>query len=75
MRDNPDNLDRVANAVALALANLGEGFGMAEAGALLPPAAGVISGTDPRNGNRYLNEIFLYHTTAGAAPTTDGWLT
>jgi len=66
---------RVANAVTHALADLGEGYGMAETGALLPPATGVISGTDPRTGEDYVNEIFLAHTAAGASPTADGWLT
>jgi len=67
--------DRIGNAVAHAIAELGEGFGMAESGGLLPPATGVISGTDPRSGENYVNEIFLAHTAAGASPTADGWLT
>jgi len=67
--------DRLENAVVHAIAELGEGFGMAEGGSLLPPAAGVISGVDPRNGENYVNEIFLFHTGAGASPTADGWLT
>ena len=67
--------DRVGNAVAHAIADLGDGFGMAESGGLLPPATGVISGTDPRTGDNYVNEIFLAHTAAGASPTADGWLT
>ena len=67
--------DRISNAVAHAIADLGEGFGMAECGPLLPPATGVISGTDPRTGEDYVNEIFLAHTAAGASPGADGWLT
>jgi N-methylhydantoinase B len=67
--------DRVGNAVVHAFAELGEGFGMAECGPLLPPATGVISGIDPRNGESYVNEVFLFHTSAGASPTADGWLT
>ena len=67
--------DRLENAVVHAIAALGEGSGMAECGPLLPPATGVISGTDPRNGQDYVNEIFLFHTAAGASPGADGWLT
>ena len=67
--------DRLENAVVHAMAKLGEGSGMAECGPLLPPATGVISGVDPRNGASYVNEIFLFHTAAGASPTADGWLT
>ena len=67
--------DRLENAVVRAIAELGDGFGMAECGPLLPPASGVISGVDPRTGESYVNEIFLFHTGAGASPTADGWLT
>ncbi|MCE2518813.1 MAG: hydantoinase B/oxoprolinase family protein [Alphaproteobacteria bacterium] len=67
--------DRLENAVVHAIARLGDGWGMAECGPLLPPATGVISGTDPRNGEHYVNEIFLFHTAAGASAQADGWLT
>ena len=67
--------DRLENAVVQAFAQMGEGFGMAECGSLLPPATGVISGHDPRNNRYFVNEIFLFHTAAGASPEADGWLT
>lgn len=67
--------DRLENAVVQAFAKLGEGFGMAECGPLLPPATGVISGYDERKKESFVNEIFLYHTGAGASPEADGWLT
>ena len=67
--------DRLENAVVQAFAKLGDGYGMAECGSLLPPATGVISGLDPRNNNYFVNEIFLFHTAAGASPSADGWLT
>ena len=67
--------DRLENAVVQAFAQMGEGFGMAECGSLLPPATGVISGHDPRNNKYFVNEIFLFHTAAGASPEADGWLT
>ena len=40
--------EMVAKAVTLALAELGEGFGMGEVGFAQPPNMGVISGVDPR---------------------------
>ena len=67
--------DRLENAVVRGIAELGEGVGMAECGPLLPPATGVISGYDPRTGGHFVNEIFLFHTAAGASPMADGWLT
>jgi N-methylhydantoinase B len=71
-----DLVDRVANAVMHAMAELGDGMGRAEYGLLLPPAIGVISGDDPRTGTPFVNEIFLHGLTGGAAtPHADGWLT
>ena len=67
--------DRLENAVVQAFAKLGEGWGMAECGPLLPPATGVISGFDERSNENFVNEIFLFHTGAGASPQADGWLT
>ncbi|MGD9536632.1 MAG: hydantoinase B/oxoprolinase family protein [Alphaproteobacteria bacterium] len=67
--------DRVANATQAAIAELEDGAGMAECGAVIPPAAGVISGTDPRTGKRFVNQVFLGITGGAAAPTTDAWLT
>jgi N-methylhydantoinase B len=69
--------DHVANAVQHALADLGEGLGMAEvAGGGLPPSVGVISGRDPRKGGApFINEIFLASTGGAATPWADAWLT
>jgi N-methylhydantoinase B len=67
--------DRVANAAQAAIAELEDGVGMAECGAVIPPSAGVISGVDPRTGKRFVNQIFLGFTAGAAAPTTDAWLT
>lgn len=65
--------DRVANPVQCAIAELGEGLGMAETGAVIPPSSGVISGT--HNGKPYVNEVYLGCTGGAGAPLTDGWLT
>ncbi|MDB5368425.1 MAG: Hydantoinase B/oxoprolinase [Rhodospirillales bacterium] len=67
--------DRVANATQRAFAELGEGVGMAEVGAVIPPAAGVVSGIDPRSGARFINQMFLGFTGGAASAATDGWLT
>ena len=42
--------DRVANSVQAAVASLADGLGLAECGALIPPAAGVVSGRRPDSG-------------------------
>ena len=67
--------DRVANAVQAAMAELGEGNGMAECGAITPPSSGVISGVDARTGGRYVNQIFLGLTGGAAGPVHDAWQT
>ncbi|MGV9802104.1 hydantoinase B/oxoprolinase family protein [Mycobacterium sp. NPDC003449] len=68
--------DRVANAVQAAMATLGDGVGMAEAGASQPPAWAVLSGTDSRNGEPFVNQILLSAVTGGpGGPQADGWLT
>ena len=67
--------DRVANSVQRAIAELGDGIGMAEVGSVIPPAAAVISGQDPRADNApFMNQIFLAVTGGAASPVADGWL-
>lgn len=68
--------DRVANALQRAMADLGDGVGMAEFGPIIPPAWGVVSGDDPRQDRgRYVNQMCLPAVTCGAAsPRADGWL-
>jgi len=65
--------DRVTNSVQLAMSELGDGYGMAEIGANLPPSRGVVSGTDPRNGQAFINQIFLGSSGGAGGPTCDGW--
>ena len=67
--------DRVANAVQRGIAEMGEGFGMAEVGAVIPPSTGVISGVDPRTGKRFVNQIFLGFTGGAARWGMDAWVT
>jgi N-methylhydantoinase B len=68
--------DRAANAVQRGLSELGEGVGIAECGGVIPAAAGVVSGRDPRNGGEpFVNQIFMVITGGAGTPWTDGWLT
>jgi N-methylhydantoinase B len=69
-------MDRVANCVQRAMAELGEGMGMAEAGLVQPPSAAVLSGRNPRlGGASFVNQIVLALGGGGGSPWTDGWLT
>jgi N-methylhydantoinase B len=65
--------DRVANPVQRAIAEIAEGYGMAEAGAVIPPSSGVISGIE--NGKPFVNEVYLGCTGGAGTPHSDGWLT
>lgn len=65
--------DRVANPVQAAIAELADGLGMAETGAVIPPAIGVISGV--HNGEPFVNEVYLGCTGGAGTPHSDGWLT
>ncbi|MCE2728434.1 MAG: hydantoinase B/oxoprolinase family protein [Sphingomonadaceae bacterium] len=68
--------DRVTNAVQRAMAELGDGIGMAECGLAIPATAAFISGTDPRRDNNpYVNMITLGQTGGAGTPWSDGWLT
>jgi len=68
--------DRLANAVQRGLAELAEGIGIAEVGGVIPAAAGVVSGRDPRrDGEPFVNQIFMVITGGAGTPWTDGWLT
>jgi N-methylhydantoinase B len=68
--------ERVAKQVTLAMAEIGDGFGMAETGGHQPPNMGVISGHDPRpGGGPFVNQLMLAMTGGPATPTEDAWLT
>ena len=67
--------DRVANAVQAAIAELDDGIGMAESGAILPASVGVVSGYDPLHDERYVNQLFLAMTGGAGAPEADAWVT
>lgn len=67
--------DRVTNATQAAFSTLADGIGMAEVGAILPPAVGVVSGYDPRTRKSYVNQIILGASCGPGNPHTDGWQT
>lgn len=66
--------DRVSNGVQAAFAAMAEGQGLAEAGAIIPPASGVISGLRP-DGTRFVNQVFLGLSGGAGAPGADAWQT
>ncbi|MGH6719077.1 MAG: hydantoinase B/oxoprolinase family protein [Alphaproteobacteria bacterium] len=67
--------DRVSNGTQRAIAEIAEGFGMAETGPIIPPGGGVISGRDPRAGGAsFVNQVHLGMTGGAGTPITDGWL-
>lgn len=67
--------DRVANSVQTAIAQLADGMGLAECGAVIPPSVGVISGRDPHTGHAFVNQLFLGFTGGAGAPHADAWQT
>lgn len=67
--------DRVANATQRAFAELADGSGLAEVGAVIAPSTGVVSGRDPRTGLDYVNQVFLGMSGGAAGPRCDAWLT
>ncbi|UCB45400.1 MAG: hydantoinase B/oxoprolinase family protein [Spirochaetota bacterium] len=68
--------NRIGNAVMRAIAELGEGLGMGEVGAIMPPSFAVISGYDPRIGGvPFINQLLLGAAGGSGSPAADGWLT
>jgi N-methylhydantoinase B len=67
--------DRVTNPVQRGIAEVAMGHGMAEVGPIIPPATGVISGVDPRNDERFVNQLMLGATGGAGTPVSDGFLT
>ena len=66
--------DRVGNAVSRAIAELGDGYGMASTGSIIPPSLGVISGTSEKTKGAYVNQIFLGWGGGAASAQADAWL-
>ncbi len=69
-------VDRVGNAVQRAIAEMAEGYGMAEVGLSIPATLAVLSGNDPRHDDEpYIDQIVLAYTGGPGGPSADGWLT
>lgn len=67
---------RAANVVGRAFAEISDTMGMADAGLIMPPSSGVISGRDPRrDGEPFVNMLMLAGTGGAGSPHGDGWLT
>ena len=66
--------DRLGNGVARAIAELGDGHGMASTGSIIPPSIGVISGSSEKTGGAYVNQIFLGWGGGAAGPNVDAWI-
>jgi N-methylhydantoinase B len=64
-----------ASCVARAMAEIGDGIGLADVGRNQPAALGVISGVDARSGTSFVNQLMLAFTSGAGAPRADGWLT
>lgn len=68
--------NRVGNIVQRAMADIGDGIGMAEVGSGMSPSEAVVSGVDHRFGGApFVNQIFTGPNGGAGGPATDGWLT
>lgn len=68
--------NRLGNIVQRAMAEIGEGMGLAEVGTGMSPAEAVVSGRDLRHGGApFVNQIFTGTNGGAAGPEADGWLT
>lgn len=68
--------DRLTTAGNAVFSKMGKPFGQAEGGPHLPVGMAVISGQDPfKNGQTYVNQIFVGYAGGGANHGHDGWLT
>ncbi|MFT4214236.1 MAG: hydantoinase B/oxoprolinase family protein [Microbacterium sp.] len=67
--------DRIVNIAQSAFAQIDDGYGTAEGAAGQAPAKSVISGTDERNGNAYVNQILVGGVGGPATAYVDGWPT
>jgi N-methylhydantoinase B len=57
-----------------AIAEIGDGYGMASTGSIIPPSIGVISGTSKKTHGPYVNQIFLGWGGGAASPQADAWI-
>ena len=68
--------NRIGSTTGRALAELQDGIGHGEVGAIESPELGIISGTDPRKGGaEFINQVILSCAGGAAMPDVDGWVT
>ncbi len=58
-----------------AFAQIGEGHGLAEGGAVIGTGFSVIAGHDRRTGSPYINQLVVATNGGPGGPRTDGWIT
>ncbi|MFN8152631.1 MAG: hydantoinase B/oxoprolinase family protein, partial [Solirubrobacterales bacterium] len=68
-------LNRVINPLQAAFAQLGDGQGLAEGAGAMGVGYSVFSGTDPRDGQPYVNQLVSGNNGGPGSPTADGWVT
>jgi N-methylhydantoinase B len=67
--------DRVANATLMAMSEIADGWGMGQFGYGQAAGGSVISGTDPRSGKPFVNQLYLAASGGPGTPFgTDGWI-
>jgi N-methylhydantoinase B len=68
--------ERLLNNVQAALAELGDGYGLAEGGVGMGAGMCVVSGLDARHGDHpYVNQLIIGGNGGPASPVCDGWVT
>jgi N-methylhydantoinase B len=67
--------DRLVNLSQASLEGAGEEYGVAEGGTGMGPGLGVVSGTDFRNGQPYVNQLVIGGNGGPATRVCDGWVT
>lgn len=68
--------DRIINVTQSALAQIGDGFGLAEGGNAIGTGMAVVSGLDERRANDgFINQLFLSTNGGPASSVADGWVT
>lgn len=68
--------ERLLNTVQAALAELGEGHGLAEGGLGMGAGFSVISGRDARHDDHaYVNQLIIGNNGGPGSPDCDGWIT
>jgi N-methylhydantoinase B len=68
-------LNRLINAIQSGFAQIGAGRGLAEGAGACGPGFAVVSGTDPRTGDPYVNQLVSGNNGGPGTPVCDGWVT